>query len=346
MKITKQYIADFEDQKIIKYSLIANNKFQVDILNYGCIICGIFTSDKNGKLENVILAYDDFADYVTNIGYFGAVIGRHAGRIGGGQFTVDNVKYNVSTNREGNNLHGGNRGIDKRVWQVSELDNGILLCYNSPHLEEGFPGNIKFEVYYQIIKENTLSITYKAIPDRNTIINLTNHTSFNLSGCLVSAINHFLSINADKFCSVGASGLVTGEFVDVTNTPFDFRQSKKINSQIHEKFPQLEIVGGGYDHPFILNQQINKPNIVLYDENSGRQLNITTNQSAVIFYSGNFYMPGGKINHKYYASKHLGICLETQNIPNAINIKNLHQSVIYSPNKPYLSTTEWEFSVT
>ncbi|MCX8514387.1 MAG: galactose mutarotase [Burkholderiales bacterium] len=344
MKIIKKFVTNYANQDVYKYSLIADNKFQVDVLNYGAIICGVYTPDKNNTWENVILAYDDFNDYITNIGYFGAVVGRHAGRIGSGRFSIDGIEYQVATNRNGNNLHGGNIGLDKRIWQVSEITNGIQLKYLSPHLEEGFPGNIEFTVTYLIDEDNTLTITYDGMPDQKTLINLTNHTSFNLSGGKIAAAEHRLYLNANKFCAVDNTGLVTSEFVAVKNTPFDFTQAKKISTDIASDDSQLKIVGGGYDHPFILNKS-QDPQIVLADDLSGRTVQITTTENAVVFYSGNFYTPGGKINHKYYASKHFGVCLETQNIPNAINLNNYADKSLFTATTPYHAETKWRFAL-
>lgn len=344
MQVLKKSIAKFEGVDVVKYSLIAANKFQVDILNYGGVICGILAPDKNGKLDNVVLAYDDFDDYLQNIGYFGAIVGRHAGRIGEGKFTIDGVEYHLDCNRNGNNLHGGNRGLDKRIWDVSVLDDGIKLSYTSPHLEEKYPGNIVFEITYQIDENNTLSITSKGIPDRKTLINLTNHTSFNLSGGERLASNHQLQLNSSKFCAADASGLFTGTIDDVSNTPFDFRQAKAINKDINNEHPQLGIVGGGYDHPFVLNKETDFA-AQLVDLVSGRSLSVYTSEPVLVVYSGNFLSPGGKINQQYYAQKHLGICLEAQNIPNAINIQDLANKSLYTPDTPYTSYTKWIFAI-
>lgn len=342
MRIETECIAHFEGVEVNKFSLIADNNFQVDVLNFGGIITAIKTPDRDGQFDNVLLNYDDFSDYKVNVGYFGAFVGRHAGRIAAGKFNIDNKDYQVACNREGNNLHGGERGLDKRIWNVEILKDGLKLRYFSPHNEEGFPGNINFEISYRIKAINTLSIEYFARPDQKTLINPTNHASFNLSGGKILASSHFMQINADEYCMVNETGLFSGEIEGVEKTPFDFRIMKKIEADIDNDHPQLKMVNGGYDHPFVLNKKSDF-DIKLSDSFSGRTLTIRTDEPAVVVYSGNFLTPGGKINEGNYARKHLGICLETQNIPNAINIDSITNKSLYTPDHPYLSKTEWIF---
>jgi aldose 1-epimerase len=344
MQIKQTHITDFDNCEIIKYSLVADNGFQVDVLNYGGIITGVWTLDKNGNLDNVVLNYDNFSDYITNIGYFGAIVGRHAGRIGGGKFSIDGTEYQLECNRLGNSLHGGKRGLDKRVWDVVLLSDGIKLSYLSPHMQEMFPGNIQFEVAYRIASNNSLSIEYTAIPDRKTLINLTNHTSFNLSGGNRLASTHQLYLNAEQFCTVDETGLFKGVTCSVKDTPFDFCIPKIIDRDINQDHPQLKIVSGGYDHPFILSKNDNCA-AKLVDLTSGRNLTVFTTESALVFYSGNFLTPGGAINHGHFATKHLGICLETQNIPNAINVKGITNQSLYTKEQPYSSKTTWVFGL-
>ena len=341
VKITKEKFAILDGNEILKYSLIAENNFRVDVLNFGGIISGVYAPDKYDKFDNVVLSYDEFTDCLENIGYFGAIVGRHAGRIANGKFSIDGHSFQLDCNRKGNNLHGGFHGIDKRIWYVEEINNGITLSYFSPHQEEKYPGNIQFSVSYRIITENTLSIEYSAVPDRKTLINLTNHTSFNLSGGIRPASSHRLQLNADAFGAVDETGLFSGDIIDVTATPFDFRKMKSIDTDLISH-PQLQIVGGGFDHPFILNSNFAAK---LVDLVSGRSLSVTTTEPSIVVYSGNFLTPGGKINGGNYAYKHLGICLETQNLPNAVNIDGISNKSLYTPEQPYISKTEWVFGI-
>ncbi|MCC2626188.1 MAG: galactose mutarotase-like enzyme [Burkholderiales bacterium] len=340
MKILSHVIGKINHQEIIKYQLIADSGTQVNILNYGGIISGIWVPDYTNNFANVVLAYDNLDSYITNPGYLGAIIGRHSGRIGMARFKLNDTIYNLAKNNGEHNLHGGNIGLDKRIWQVTQLADGLKLTYLSPQFEEGFPANVHFEVCYQLSEPATLSIIYKAYPDAATIINLTNHSYFNLSGSHNSGTGQILQIVADEYCEIDQSALPTGKRLPVENTAFDFRVPKLIQSDMHANELQ---VAGGFDHPFIL-ANTSSPNIILFDAKTRRELKIMTTEKAVIFYTGNFLANPNLVNGGRECINHLGICLETQNIPNAINLANC-QAPIYSPQKPYLSTTIWQFGV-
>ncbi len=340
MKINANRIGNIHDQEIIKYQLIANSGAQIDILNYGGIITGIWVPDHANNLDNVVLAYDNLDSYITNPGYLGAIIGRHSGRIGLAQFKLNDSIYNLAKNNGEHNLHGGNVGLDKRIWQVKELHDGLKLTYLSPQFEEGFPANICFEVYYQLHEPATFSINYKAYPDAATIINLTNHSYFNLSGLHNLGTKQTLQIVADEYCAIDKNSLPTGEILFVKNNIFDFRVPKLIQSDMNAN--ELQITRG-FDHPFIL-AHTSSPDIVLFDAKTRRELSITTTEKAVIFYTGNFLANSNLVNNGRKCVNHLGICLETQDIPNAINTTN-YQAPIYSPHNPYSSTTIWQFRI-
>jgi Galactose mutarotase and related enzymes len=216
---------------------------------------------------------------------------------------------------------------------VTELADGVQLTYTSPDMEEGFPASVKFTVNYRIIDDYSLQIEYYALPTADTIINLTNHTYFNLSGVAGDATNQLLSINADKYCQIDGSGVVTGIITDVANTPFDFRQPKPISQDVNLDDQQLHLAKG-YDHPFMLNNSDHYPDAILIDPLSQRSLEIYTQEKFIVFYSGN-----------YLTTPRSGMCLETQNLPNAINLDWPLDKSIYSPNKPYNSLTTWKFSM-
>ncbi|MCC2645288.1 MAG: galactose mutarotase-like enzyme [Burkholderiales bacterium] len=340
MKITTNVIGRINNQEIIKYQLKANSGAFVDILNYGGIITGIWVPDYANNFDNVVLTYDNLDSYIANPGYLGAIIGRHSGRIGMARFKLNNTIYNLTKNNGEHNLHGGNIGLDKRIWQTRQLDDGLKLTYFSPISEEGFPANVRFEIYYRLHEPATFYINYKAYPDAATIINLTNHSYFNLSGLYNTGIKQTLQIAANEYCEVGQDFLPTGNILAVENTAFDFRKPKLIESDIHVK--ELNMTHG-FDHPFIL-AHTSSPDIVLYDAKTRRELNITTTEKAVVFYTGNFLANTNLVNNGKKCINHLGICLETQNIPNAINLPNC-QPPIYSPQNPYSSTTIWQFGV-
>ena len=225
-------------------------------------------------------------------------------------------------------------GLDKRIWQVKEVGQGIELNYLSPHLEEGFPANIEFTVRY-LLDKNKLTIEYVAQPDRETIINLTNHTYFNLSGAVKKDISgHQLQIKANKFLCLNQDSIPTGEIKRVEGTPFDFRRLKKVGEEIEADNEQLKFTGG-YDHPFILDEE--DESIILKEEESGRVLSISTDQPVVVFYSGNHFTAEA-------SGERLGLCLETQDYPNAINTANFPTKV-YNSEKSYIAKTEYKFDV-
>ena len=328
LQIKHSIVASHEQQDIIEYQLIAANGFQVNLLNYGGIIRAIYTPDKNGKLANIVAYHEQFEP--ENDGHLGAITGRIAGRIAGGKFNLDGKDYQLALNNGVNNLHAGPNGLDKKIWLVSELNDGVELTYFSPAGECGFPANVEFKVRYRISAEYRLSIEYFASCDAPTLLNLTNHSYFDLSAG-VNSLGMELTVPAESFAEVDASGCVTGTISSVVNTPFDFRQAKPLGRDIHQAHTQLELANQGYDHPFILTPDLP---IKLVDPLSQRYLNVTTTENCCVVYSGNFR-----------PIKHSSLCLETQKMPNAINWPEYRQQVIFNPTKPYFSQTEWQFGV-
>ena len=340
MQITHTPWGKIGNEEVIKYKLITDSGIAVEVLNYGCIITGIWTPDVDGKMDNVVLNYDHLEAYITNPGYLGAVIGRHAGRISGAKFNLDGKTFSLAQNEGQNNLHGGMSGLDKKFWKVNILGNGLKLTYLSPDGEEGYPGNIRFEVYYRILEQDTLAITYKAYPDTTTIINLTNHSYFNLSGLKQSAINQELWIASSKYCPVDNNNVPNGDICHVEETAFDFRKSRIIGEKINSE--EL-IATKGYDHPYPLSHAAN-PDIILRDNISRRQLNITTVEECVVLYSGNYLANPNLVNGSHKCEDYMGVCFETQAIPDAIS-HEIFNTPVYSEEQPYSSTTLWQFTL-
>ncbi|AGB41672.1 galactose mutarotase-like enzyme [Halobacteroides halobius DSM 5150] len=330
MKIEKQDFGKLKSgQEVTKY-LLSNENLQVNVINYGGIITEIYAPDQAGNKENIVLGFDNIEDYEEKSPYFGAIIGRHAGRIGNAEFTLNGKNYKLAQNENKNNLHGGPTGLDKRIWDVKEVETGIELTYFSSHLEEGFPANVEFTVRY-LLEDNELIIEYQAKPDRETIINLTNHTYFNLSGTVgTDILEHKLMIEAEEFIALDEESIPTGELRTVAGTPFDFREFKEIGLEIDADDKQLEFTGG-YDHPFVLKEK--KKGIMLKEEESGRALDISTDQPVVVFYAGNQLEAG-----------RLALCLETQDYPNAINADNFPTKT-YTPDNIYQAKTKYRFYV-
>jgi aldose 1-epimerase len=348
MKISKRIAGKTYDGKdILEYSLINNAGCHVSILNLGGIITEICVPDKDNKIENVVLGYHDIEEYQNNPSFLGAMIGRIAGRISDAQFTIDDETYMLEKNSNSSNLHSGTKGFDKFIWNVKEILNDDIVALElnrlSPDKEMGFPGNLDVTVTYTFDNSNTLEISYLATTDKKTIITLTNHSYFNLSGNLKeNMLSHILKINADKFGAINNEVLPTGELMDVMGTAFDFRDGKKVSENIYSEEEQIKN-GGGYDHPFILNMG-SDPSISLYHEPSGRMLQVSTDQPVVVLYTANFLGNKLKLQNDKKSCDHLGLCLETQYYPNAINQKNFATYVL-SPGNTYKAKTIYQFSI-
>lgn len=328
-------------EEVFKY-ILKNDKLEIGILNYGGIITQILMSDRNGRKENIVLGYDNIRDYEEKSPYFGAITGRIAGRIEGGSFELKGVRYNLAVNNGKNNLHGGIKGLDKRVWDVFEVESGIELSYTSPHMEEGFPGEVKLKVRYTL-REDTLEISYSGTPDRDTILNLTNHTYFNLSGdCQEDILNHELYIEADRIPFLDENSIPHGQTFDLTETPFNFKTPKKIGKDIDSNNFQLRSAKG-YDHPFILKKE-KEMEVYLVHKKTGRKLEVYTDQKVVVVYTGNYLGDNeGKLSCGVTARSRLGVCLETQDLPNYINVDEF-KTTVYKPDNPYRAVTRYVFT--
>ncbi|GAB6100459.1 galactose mutarotase [Halanaerocella petrolearia] len=341
MKIKKEQFGKLKNgAKVTKYLLI-NENLQVNVLNYGGVITEIYTPDQDGNKENIVLGFDNIKDYEERSPYFGAIIGRHAGRIEGAEFTINDHIYKLAQNENTNNLHGGPIGLDKKIWDVTEIEDGIELSYFSPHLEGGFPANVEFTVRY-LLKGNKLIVEYKAKPDRETIINLTNHTYFNLSGSSkTDMLDHQLMISSERFVALDEESIPTGEIREVEDTPFDFRELKEIGKDIELDYKQLKFTDG-FDHPFVLED--NKDSIVLKEKETGRAVSISTDQPVVVFYAGNQLGDEGLLSDGVESKKRLGVCLETQDYPNAINLDKFPTKT-YTSDHLYRARTEYRFYI-
>jgi aldose 1-epimerase len=327
--------ADFGKTKdgaaVSVYTLTNQNGLAARITNYGGIVLSLMAPDRNGKMADVVLGYDSLDGYLQNSGpFFGALIGRYGNRIGHARFTLDGRAYQLDKNNGENSLHGGARGFDKRVWTPRELPGGALeLTYLSKDGEEGYPGNLRATVTYHLTDANELRIDYEATTDKNTVVNLTNHSYFNLKGAGTGDIlDHRLMLNADRFTPVDAGLIPTGELRAVAGSPFDFRTATAIGARIEANDEQLKI-GMGYDHNWVLNRGSDALPLAarVQEPSTGRILEVRTTQPGVQFYTGNFLDgtikgKGGKVY-----GRRSGFCLETQHFPD-------------SPNKPAFPTTE------
>ena len=317
------------------YTLKNESGFEVSTMNYGGAITSLKTPDRNGHFGDIVLGFETLDEYVSNPRYFGALIGRHANRIGGGKFSLNGVDYQLPQNDGANHLHGGFRGFDKRDWTIREDGNTLHLTYFSKDGEEGYPGNLTAFVDYTLL-DNELRVDYRATTDRDTIVYLTNHSYFNLRGA-GTILDHELTLNADHFTPVSEDLIPTGEIKSVAGTPMDFRNGKTIGSDIND-------VAGGYDHNFVLNDWDGtvRQAARLYEPVSGRVLEILTTEPGMQFYSGNFLDGSFTGKNGFVYEKYTGLCLEPQHFPDAPNHPNFPSTVLRA-GKEYKHTSIYRF---
>ncbi|ADH61401.1 Aldose 1-epimerase [Thermoanaerobacter mathranii subsp. mathranii str. A3] len=346
MEVIQKEWGKIEDKAVISFTLENDKGIKITCLNYGGIITKIITPDNKGNYENIVIGFDHIEPYFNNTSYFGAIIGRVAGRIKDAMFDLNGKMYILTKNENNNHLHGGLKGFNRVFWEPEivqrEEEIVIQFSYLSVNGEEGYPGNVEIKVTYSLNNDNEFSISYEAISDQDTIFNITNHTYFNLSGNLKRDIlNHVLKIKSDQFLELDEELIPTGVILDVTNTPFDLREGKRIKEGIKSSHPQTKVARGGYDHPFILNTHHDEE-IMLWDLESGRTLTIETDEPGVVVYTGNQL----KENDMYGISlrKYLGICLETQGFPDAIHHSNF-PSYVLKRGKKYSSVTKYKFGI-
>lgn len=349
MAITKRLFGITDDNKEVEiYELKNTNGMKVEICTYGGTIVSALVKDKVGTFHDVILGYDNLESYLKGNKFFGALIGRFGNRIQYGKFTLNDKEYTLAQTDGENHLHGGLKGFDKVVWNVNSIDdntNSLELSYFSKDGEEGYPGNLNVIVTYVLTEDNAIEINYKATTDKDTIINLTNHSYFNLSGhSSGDVLNQKLMINADNFTINDKYSIPTGEIRQVEGSPMDFRTLTPMGKNISADCEQI-LFGQGYDHNWVLNtngsDKIKAAEAV--DENTGIVMAVYTTTPGVQFYSGNF-LDGSDIGKdKAVYNKRNGFCLETQYFPNSINCANF-KSPILKAGEEYLHKTIYKFS--
>jgi len=338
-----------DGKQVELYSLKNKNGLIATITNYGGRVVSLMVPDKTGKMEDVVLGYESIDGYLGAAEqYFGGSIGRYGNRIAKGTFILDSVKYNLAINNAPNSLHGGVKGFSAKVWTaVKKADNEVELTLVSADMEEGYPGELKVKVNYHLTDANELSITYRAESSKPTVLNLTNHSYFNLHGAGNGDIlDHEVFLNADKYTPVDSTLIPTGKIESVIGTPFDFTTPTAIGARINEKNEQLKF-GLGYDHNFVLNKTDGKVVTLaasVYDPQSGRFMEVFTNEPGVQFYSGNF-LKGKEIGKqgKPYNFRS-ALCLETQHFPDSPNQPEF-PSVVLRPGEVYNSVCTYKFSV-
>jgi aldose 1-epimerase len=349
MKCEKKPFGKVDGKDVELFTLTNAKGLVMTVTNYGGIVTSFLVPDKAGKMADIVLGYSDVDGYVKNNPYFGAIIGRYGNRIGKGKFTLEGKQYSLSINNGENTLHGGAKGFDKVVWNAKEVKSagaaGVEFTYASKDGEQGFPGNLSATVVYWLTNNNEFKVEYTAVTDKPTVVNLTQHNYWNLSGeGSGDILSEELMLNADRYTPVDAGLIPTGELAAVKGTPMDFTKPAVIGSRINADFEQLKFAKG-YDHNWVLNQK--KPGVMthaatLYDPKSGRVMEVTTTEPAIQFYSGNFLDGSiiGKIGKPYGFRN--GLCLETQHYPDSPN-KPAFPSTTLKPGQAYTTSTVYKF---
>jgi len=349
MNIHKQFFgATQSGTPVDLYTLTNDHGVEIKITNYGGIIVSLRTPDRSGKFDDIVLGFDTLQEYLEPHPFFGVLVGRYANRIAHGKFTLKGKEYTLAKNDGENHLHGGVKGFDKVVWEATSasVDDAVSLrlTYLSKDGEEGYPGNLTAEVVYTLTNDNELRIDYAATTDQATVLNLTNHTYFNLAGQGVN-LNHVMMINADRFTPIDGTLIPTGELRSVECTPLDFRQPTPIGARIEREDDQLRF-GGGYDHNWVVNGAPGELRLAarVAEPSTGRFLEVHTTQPGIQFYSGNM-MPktitgrGGQVYPWRGA-----LCLETQHFPDSPNQPNFPSTVL-EPGERFYEVTVFKFGV-
>ena len=325
------------------FTLTNTSGHTVKITNYGGIVTSLLVPDKNGNLEDIVLGFDDFQSYLDGHPYFGAIVGRYANRIAGGMFELKGVLYKLAANDGKNHLHGGIKGFDKVVWNSESFKGknevGIKLSYVSKDMEEGYPGNLKVKVTYRLTNENQLMIDYFAETDKACPVNLTHHGYFNLTAGKQNILNHEMMIKASSYVVIDEQLIPTGEIRDLIGTEMDFTQPNTVGSRIDQ-------IKGGYDHCYVINKKPGQMSLIarVYEQTSGRVMEVYSTEPGVQFYSGNF-LDGSIIGkHDIVYNEHFGFCLETQHFPDSPNRENFPTTMLY-PGEKYTHSTVYQFSI-
>ncbi|MFV0390895.1 MAG: aldose epimerase family protein [Paludibacteraceae bacterium] len=346
---TANFVTQLDGKDVALYNLTSGNGVYMQVTNLGGRVVTLWTPDRNGKYEDIVLGYDNIDSYIHYKGerFLGPVVGRYANRIAKGEFTLDSVTYKVPVNNNGQSLHGGIQGLDLVVWNVASVnEHEIKLTYVSPDGEEGYPGTVNYEMTYTLTPRNEFKIVYTATTDKATVINLSHHGVFNLRGEGNGTIlNHVLTLNADFITPVDSVLIPTGEILPVDSTPFDFRTATPIGERIEVENQQLKN-GSGYDHNWVVSKENLteiKHDATVFEPEFGRVMEVWSDQPGIQFYSGNFF--DGKVKGKYgkLLSYREGLALETQKFPDSPNHPQF-PSTRLNPGETYTQTCIYKFS--
>lgn len=330
-----------------EYTLTNDKGMMVRVLNFGGIIREIQVPDRNGSLENVVLGYRSAANYKEDTNYFGALIGRVAGRIAGASFMLEGREYNLGSNDGSNHLHGGTGGFHQVLWEVEPFETedtvGLMLSHESPDGAGGYPGNLMVTVTYTLNQSNQLTLDYQAKSDKTTVFTMTNHSHFNLSGDLKNTVHqHQLMMDSSRFIELDDELIPTGRVLNVDGTAFDFRQGRELGDGFGGQTPQHRVAGGGYDHYFLFDPEKAK-HLMVREPASGRKMEIETEQPGMVMYTDNQVGEDLELAEGM-SRKHLGVCFETQGSPASLHHDGF-PSVILQAGELYEKQTVFTFSV-
>jgi len=347
MSISKRLFGKVNEQNVYEYTFKNSNGIEISCLNYGCAITKVMVPDRRGIYENIVLGYQELAGYQKNSIFAGVVVGRVAGRIQGAQFELEGKTYRLASNDGPNNLHSGPVGFQNVVWDAAIIEKEheavIEFSYTSLEGKDGYPGTLTTKVTYTLNNNNEFTIHYYGQSDKTTLFNPTNHTYFNLSGNFKQDISqHSLKMDSSRFLEVTQQLLPTGKLLDVKNTVFDFRTGRKIIEGINSTDTQNIIAGQGYDHTFVLNSNHSRE-IILQDEESGRILTIETDAVGVVLYTGS-HIPDDLDIYGVKSRRYLGMCLETQGLPDSIHHSNFPPCIL-KKDQIFTTATKYTFSV-
>jgi aldose 1-epimerase len=342
MNVKNKRFGNHNNQEVFLYTFENSKGMSFTITNYGCIVTHLLVPDKNGQLHDVVMGFDSLETYLTDHPNFGAIIGRYANRISNGYFALDETTYKIAKNNGNNHLHGGIKGFDKVVWNISSVINesekaGIQLEYLSRDGEENYPGNLTVNVDCYLTEKNELVFEYYAQTDKKTVVNLTHHDYFNLSGLKKDISSHWVQINADSITELNENKIPTGRILKVANGPFNFVKAKQMGEGLSAT--------GGYDHNFIINKTNGELALAatIKDESTGISMEVFTTEPGLQLYTANFL--DGTIKGKYGISyvKHGALCLEAQHFPDSPNQPDF-PSTILEPGETYNQKTIYKFS--
>ncbi len=341
----KKFGVTKDGRQALLYTLENSNGMKISVTDFGAALVSAFVPDKDGNLKDIVAGYEDVSGYERGTASFGAPVGRCANRIGGASFAINGCVYHLTKNERGkNNLHSGNDFYNKRFWSVKEGETSITFLLHSEDMDQGFPGMLDMHVTYELTDENSIKIHYYAVPDKDTVINMTNHSYFNLNGHdSGEIIDHTLWLNADYFTRADEESIPTGELVDVTGTPMDFRNCTRIGDRIDDPY-EATVLGCGYDHNWVLkNNGIFEKVAEAKGNQSGIVMEVSTDLPGIQIYTANF-LNGEKGKSGEVYERRTSVCFETQYFPDAVHHENF-ESPICKAGQAYDTTTEFKFRV-